>query len=77
MKISHKTILNHPEILFCRNFKLKQRHLFLEKLGRAQYDSRKENYVPIKALVEKTDAEFCRQFAKCSVHDFNLFLKTL
>ncbi|CAB3231125.1 unnamed protein product [Arctia plantaginis] len=77
MKIPHKTILEQPEILLCRNFKVKQRHLFLNKLGRSQYDPKKENYVPIKALVEKPDTEFCRQFAKCSVNDFNLFLKTL
>ncbi|XP_075992207.1 mitochondrial transcription termination factor 3 [Anticarsia gemmatalis] len=77
IKISHQTILEQPEILFCRNFKIKQRHLFLEKLGRAQYDHKKENYVPIKALAEDTDIEFCKKYAKCCVDDFNLFLKTL
>ena len=77
MKISHQNILKVPEVLMCRKFKIKQRHLFLEKLGRAQYNPNKENYIPIKSLVEDTDTEFCKNFAKCSVNDFNIFLKTL
>ncbi|KAI5641535.1 mTERF domain-containing protein [Phthorimaea operculella] len=77
MKISHSVLLNFPEVLLCRNFRVKQRHLFLQKLGRDQYDPTKENYVPIKALVEDTDVEFCKQYAKCSVNDFNIFLKTM
>lgn len=77
MQISHKTIHKTPDILLCRNFKIKQRHLFLQKLGRAQYDPRKTNYVPIKALVQDTDVEFCKNFAKCCVNYFNMFLKTL
>ncbi|KAJ8726294.1 hypothetical protein PYW07_000992 [Mythimna separata] len=77
MKISHQTILKTPEILMCRKFRIKQRHLFLEKLGRSQYNPKKENYVPIKSLIEDTDTEFCRNIAKCSVDDFNTFLKTL
>ncbi|CAD0196218.1 unnamed protein product [Chrysodeixis includens] len=77
MQISHRTILKYPEVLFSRNFKIKQRHLFLSKLGRAQYNPTKENYIPIKSLVLDTDAEFCNNIAKCSVYDFNLFLKTL
>lgn len=61
----------------CRNFRVKQRHTFLERLGRAQYDPKKENFVPIMALVEDTDIEFCKNYAKCNVSDFNIFLKTL
>lgn len=77
MKISHQTLLNNPHVLLCRNFKVKQRHLFLKSLERAQYDPRQENYIPINALVEDTDSEFCRKYAKCNVDDFNTFLKTL
>ncbi|XP_011556216.3 transcription termination factor 3, mitochondrial [Plutella xylostella] len=75
--ISHKTILQYPQILECRKFRIKQRHSFLEKLGRAQYDPTKENFVPIMALAEGTDTDFCKKYAKCSVSDYNLFLKTL
>lgn len=70
-------ILLHPEVLLCRNFRVKQRHLLLKKLGRDQFDPKKENYVPITALIEGTDADFCKLYAKCSVSDFNVFLKTL
>lgn len=77
IKVPHLTILNYPNVLLCRNFRVKQRHLFLKSLGRAQYDCNKENYIPIKALVENTDLEFCKTYAKCNVDDFNIFLKTL
>lgn len=77
IKIPHSTLLQNPEVLMCRNFKVKQRHTFLERLGRAQYDPKKENFVPIMALVEDTDIEFCKKYAKCNVCDFNDFLKTL
>ncbi|KAM3959066.1 mitochondrial transcription termination factor 3 [Aphomia sociella] len=77
MKIPHSTIVECPDIILCRNFKLKQRHLFLEKLGRAQYNPKKENYVPIIALAEGSDLEFCNKYAKCNIKDFNIFLKTL
>ncbi|XP_059048902.1 transcription termination factor 3, mitochondrial [Achroia grisella] len=77
MNIPHETILKSPGVILCRNFKLKQRHLFLEKLGRAQYNPNKENYVPIIALAEGTDLEFCNKYAKTNISDFNIFLKTL
>ncbi|XP_063529205.1 transcription termination factor 3, mitochondrial [Cydia strobilella] len=77
MQISHKRILDEPAVLLSRNFRIKQRHLFLQKLGRAQYDPKKENYVPIIKLAEGSDTEFCKQEAKCNVLDYNLFLKTL
>lgn len=77
MHIPHSLILLNPGVLLCRNFKVKQRHLFLQKLGRDQFDPTKENYVPIKALVEAEDVEFCKLYAKCNIRDFNIFLKTL
>lgn len=51
--------------------------MFLEKLGRAQFDPKKENFVPILALAEGTDVDFCKNFAKCTIDDYNHFLKTL
>ncbi|XP_041976022.1 transcription termination factor 3, mitochondrial [Aricia agestis] len=77
IKISHENILLHPNILLCRNFKIKQRHIFLQQLGRAQFDPSKENYVPIMALAENTDVEFCKNHAKCHIDEYNRFLKTL
>ncbi|CAH2243142.1 transcription termination factor 3, mitochondrial [Pararge aegeria] len=77
IKIQHDAIMTHPKVLLCRNFRIKQRHLFLKSLGRAQYESIKENYVPITALYEGTDVEFCRNYGKCHIDNFNMFLKTL
>ncbi|CAG9784478.1 unnamed protein product [Diatraea saccharalis] len=77
MNIPHSIILLCPEVLLSRNFRVKQRHMFLKKLGRDQFDPKKENFVPLKALVEGTDVEFCKKYAKCNVSDFNTFLKTI
>ncbi|XP_045521376.1 transcription termination factor 3, mitochondrial [Pieris brassicae] len=77
MKITHEDIKQNSTILTYRNFIVKQRHLFLEKLGRAQYNRKKPNYVPLTALCSGTDVEFCKKYAKCSVADFNIFLKTM
>ncbi|XP_067002509.2 transcription termination factor 3, mitochondrial [Anabrus simplex] len=77
MKISHEQLLKHPEILGSREFRTKQRHLFLESLDRAQYDPTAEGYVPLNKLVSGTDIEFCQNIAKTSVGTFNAFLKTL
>nr|CAG4645769.1 EOG090X0C5Y [Lynceus sp. MCZ IZ 141354] len=77
MKLSHETILHFPHLLTTRDFRLKQRHLFLKFLGRVQYDPKKEMYVSPKHLVEKTDSEFCTEVAKSTVGEFNDFLKTL
>lgn len=77
MHIPHNQIKRSPEVLLCRNFRLRQRHTFLETLGRAQYDPKNENFIPLKTLVEGTDLEFCTKYAKCSINDFNDFLKTL
>ncbi|XP_038209789.1 transcription termination factor 3, mitochondrial isoform X2 [Zerene cesonia] len=77
IKIPHEMILKNLNILEYRNFIVKQRHLFLKKLGRAQYNPTQANYVPITALCVDTDVEFCKKYAKSNVDDFNTFLKTL
>lgn len=77
MGLSHAMVVQFPEVLLTRDFKLKQRHCFLKLLSRDQYDSTKPNYVSPKALVSGTDAEFCTNIAKASVQAFNDFLKTL
>ncbi|CAG4968012.1 unnamed protein product [Colias eurytheme] len=77
IEIPHEIILKNLNVLEYRNFIVKQRHLFLKKLGRAQYNPTQENYVPITALCVDTDVEFCKKYAKSNVDDFNTFLKTL
>lgn len=77
MKISHEQMLKMPKILFARKIRLEQRHLFLVKLGRAQYDPKKENYVSLDNLDSGSDSDFCANVAKSSVQAYNTFLKSL
>lgn len=77
MKISPQLIVQWPEVLTCREFRIKQRHLFLKILGRAQYDPKLPNYISLLTLVGGTDADFAVDIAKSSLQAFNAFLKTL
>lgn len=77
MMISHEHIAASSRILMCREFRIRQRHLFLVALNRAQYNPKKEGYVPLEKLISGTDTQFCDTVAKASVQTFNEFLKTL
>ncbi|XP_014479407.1 PREDICTED: transcription termination factor 3, mitochondrial [Dinoponera quadriceps] len=69
-------IVQSPHILLCRKARLQQRHMFLVELKKAQYDPTKPLYVSLRALVEGTDVDFCRNIAMTSVDMYNAFLKT-
>lgn len=77
MKIPHKIILKFPETLFCRKARLKERHQFLEKLNKVQYDPTKENYISIKEIIQGRDVDFAVNVAKSTIDIYNTFLKTL
>lgn len=77
MGISHSQIVFYPEALFSRLFNLRERHLYLCHLHRAQYDPKKPEYVSLKLLTTDTDQEFCEKAAHTCVEEFNKFLKTL
>nr|XP_014703245.2 transcription termination factor 3, mitochondrial isoform X1 [Equus asinus]XP_014703246.2 transcription termination factor 3, mitochondrial isoform X1 [Equus asinus] len=77
MSIPHHVIVRFPQIFNTRLFKVKERHLFLTYLGRAQYDPAKPNYISLDKLVSMPDEIFCEEIAKASVRDFEKFLKTL
>lgn len=77
MKVPHERILEFPNILTSRRFRIENRHSYLKSLGRDQYDPCKENYVSMKSLVSGTDAEFCANVAKTTPETYNLFLKSL
>lgn len=72
--LSHETILQHPYILLKNRLLLKSRHLFLEKLGRNQYDPKKPNFISPHILCEENDAEFCELGAGVPVDLYNKFL---
>lgn len=77
MKIPHELIARFPIILDIRLHFIEWRHLYLKKLGRDQYNPKEPLYVPLTAFYELEDNEFCEKYAKTSVNDFNLFLKTI
>lgn len=77
MKVPLETIAKMPEVLSCREFRLRQRHLFLEKLGRAQYDPKLPNYISVVTLVSGNDGEFAVNVAGSSIQAFNAFLKSI
>ncbi|XP_037782555.1 transcription termination factor 3, mitochondrial-like [Penaeus monodon] len=77
MGLSHSVLVKFPKILQSREFRIKQRHLYLKTLGRAQYDPHKPNYVSPASLVEGSDIQFCSDIAKNTIQDYNIFLKTL
>ncbi|KAL5013603.1 hypothetical protein ScPMuIL_007873 [Solemya velum] len=77
MSICHADLVHWPNIFRCRFHLLKQRHQYLDSLQRAQYDPTKEHFVSLKALVSKTDSEWCEKVARTSVSQYNSFLKTL
>ncbi|XP_004047379.1 transcription termination factor 3, mitochondrial isoform X1 [Gorilla gorilla gorilla] len=77
MSIPHHIIVKFPQVFNTRLFKVRERHLFLTYLGRAQYDPAKPNYISLDKLVSIPDEIFCEEIAKASVQDFEKFLKTL
>ncbi|KAM6214551.1 transcription termination factor 3, mitochondrial [Rhynchocyon petersi] len=77
MNIPHHILVKFPQVFNTRLFKVKERHLFLSYLGRAQYDPVKPNYISLDRLVSIPDEIFCEEIAKASVKDFEKFLKTL
>lgn len=77
MNIPLETIADMPEILTCRKFRVRERHMFLETLGKAQYNPKLPNYVSPLTLVSGTDSQFATETAKSSIQTFNTFLKSL
>ncbi|KAH7641594.1 mterf domain-containing protein 1 [Dermatophagoides farinae] len=77
MQISHEQVLNFPLILLRRVRLIRVRHLYLQSLNRDQYDPNKPLYVPLSAFFQIDDSQFCIEYAKTCVDDFNRFLKTI
>ena len=77
MGLSHELIARTPQIFNQRLKLTKTRHEYLKTLDRAQYDPTKPLFVPLRAFYELNDADFCMEYAKTSVNDFNAYLKSL
>ena len=77
MSITHKQMVESPNVLKRGKHFLSSRHKFLVKHGRAQYNPELPNYVSMKALVDSDDEEFSVEVAKSSLEEFDRFLRTL
>jgi len=82
LKIPHEMLAKFPKSLLALPWITKRRILFLESLGRAQFDPNLPNYVSPAMLTDTAgddqgDEVFCDKVAKCSVDLFEKFQKTL
>ncbi|CAL9691491.1 unnamed protein product [Knipowitschia caucasica] len=77
MKVPHHWIVKFPQVLNSKYLRLKERHLFLEYLGKAQYDPTQPNYIALNNLISLPDETFCSELASAKLEDFYLFQKTL
>lgn len=77
MKVPHGLITKFPQVFNCKYLRLKERHLFLEYLGKAQYDPAQASYISLDRLVSVPDELFCTEVALATTEDFDLFQKTL
>uniref|UniRef100_UPI0037E98A3F transcription termination factor 3, mitochondrial n=1 Tax=Semicossyphus pulcher TaxID=241346 RepID=UPI0037E98A3F len=77
MKVPHHLIAKFPQVLNAKFLRIRERHLFLEYLGRAQYDPTLPTYISLDRLVYLPDDTFCIELALATLDDFYLFQKTL
>ncbi|KAM9838764.1 transcription termination factor 3, mitochondrial [Aulostomus maculatus] len=77
MKIPHHLIIKFPQVFNSKYLRIRERHLFLQYLGKAQYDPSQPNYISLDRLVSLPDETFCTELASATLEDFCLFLKTL
>ncbi|KAM8767827.1 transcription termination factor 3, mitochondrial isoform 1-T2 [Acanthopagrus schlegelii] len=77
MKVPHHLITKFPQVLNTKYLRIRERHLFLEYLGKAQYDPSQPNYIALDRLASLPDETFCTELALATLEDFYLFQKTL
>ncbi|XP_027891797.1 transcription termination factor 3, mitochondrial isoform X1 [Xiphophorus couchianus] len=77
MKVPHHLITKFPQVLNSKFLRLRERHLFLEYLGKAQYDPDLPSYISLDRLASLPDENFCTDLAMAALEDFYLFQKTL
>lgn len=74
---SHAFFSGSHQILNAKYLRIRERHLFLEYLGRAHYDPTRPSYISLERLVALPDETFCSEVALASLDDFERFQKTL
>lgn len=66
-----------PQVLNSKFLRIRERHMFLEYLRKAQYDPALPNYISLDRLATLPDETFCADVASVTVEDFYLFLKMI
>lgn len=77
MKIPNSHLAKDPYILANRLFRTKERHGFLKKIGRAQYNPKLELYISLNEMCKGTDEEFATNLAKRPYEEYDSYLRTL
>ncbi|XP_034016532.1 transcription termination factor 3, mitochondrial [Thalassophryne amazonica] len=77
MHIPHHLIVKFPQVLNTSKLRLRERHLFLQYLEKAQYDPTQPNYISLDQLVSLPNNIFCTKVASATLEDYYMFLKTL
>lgn len=77
MMLEHAHILSWPKALHADIETLRNRHLFLVHIGKAQYDPKAPCFVSLAALIDNTDQQFCVKVAETDLQTYRNFLKTL
>ncbi|NWW34356.1 MTEF3 factor, partial [Panurus biarmicus] len=77
MGIPHHMLTRFPQVFNSKLLRIRERHMFLAFLGRAQYDPAQPRYISLDQLVSLPDEVFCTEIAKVSMQDYENFLKTL
>jgi len=74
--IPDKMVVKFPEVFLADEKTVKKRLDYLTLLKRNQFDPEKALYIPLCALSTGDDQLFVRKFARTSIEDYNLFLKS-
>ncbi|XP_059412226.1 transcription termination factor 3, mitochondrial isoform X1 [Carassius carassius] len=77
MDVPHSLIAKFPQVLNAKFLRIRERHLFLEYLGRAQYQPSQPSYISLDRVVFLPDDVFCSEVALATLEDFERFQKTL
>lgn len=77
MKIGNNQLVLTPHILEQRLFRIKERHGFLKKIGRAQYNPKLPLYISVDELGKGTDDHFAIEVAKRTYEEYDSYLRTL
>lgn len=77
MKVPSSHLAKDPYILASRLFRIQERHGFLKKIGRAQYNPTLELYISLNELCKGTDEEFVTNLAKRPYEEYDSYLRTL